>query len=110
MTIAQRLLAPFGGRGDKPSAKSCPVLPLPLEPKILAHSAVDRNQQRIFELRNLDRKLCEDRRTLLEHLGPKMLVKNVSVTSANSATHMFLFLVLGPNCYPPFFVRLSKLW
>lgn len=45
-------------------------------PRALACSAVDRTQQRLFALRELDRKLCEDMKTPLEHLMPKYLLKS----------------------------------
>ena len=79
MTIGQRLLTPFYG-----SAK-----PLPADmrsccashqagPRLLACS-IDSAQQRLFALRELDRKLCEDRKLPWEHLLPGSLAKSVRV-------------------------------
>lgn len=68
MTIAHRLLTPilYKAQGNNDSSS----------PRILACSAVDRTQQRLFALKELDRKLCEDQKTPLEHLGPRTLLKS----------------------------------
>jgi hypothetical protein len=88
MTIAQRVLVPLyhHGSGDKLSSfdKACPIRSFPPEkPRILAFS-VDRTQQRIFELRDLDRKLCEDRKSPSDHLKPASLAKSVSALEEKS--------------------------
>lgn len=49
----------------------------PAQPRLLACS-IDSAQQRLFALRELDRKLCEDRKKPLDHLRPGSLVKSVS--------------------------------
>jgi hypothetical protein len=79
MTISQRILVPFYS-GQR-------QVPPPFdrnrhqtsEARILACSAVDRSQQRLFAAREFDRKLCEDRKTPLEHLLPGSLAKSVSL-------------------------------
>lgn len=111
MTIAQRLLVPlYHGNSDKtsPFDKACPILSFPPEkPRILAFSArIDRTQQRIFDLRDLDRKLCEDRKNPLDHVKPANLAKSVSKRSRSTIfvsanivcpsvlTTLFLFLAI----------------
>ena len=75
MTIADRILAPVLYKASSNEPSQPPSLPAA---RILACSAVDRSQQRLFALKELDRKLCEDRKTPLEHLMPKSLAKSVS--------------------------------
>ncbi|CAB9517645.1 expressed unknown protein [Seminavis robusta] len=73
MTIAQRVFTSLYHHDKQGKAEGiCPAT----VPRILAVSAINKNQQRIFELRDLDRKLCEDRKTPLEHLQPGSLAKS----------------------------------
>lgn len=83
MTIGQRIFNPFFS-GTKPlsmdsSPGSCaaPYATTTTMSRLLACSmSIDRSQQRLFALRELDRKLCEDRKSPFDHLMPRSVVKS----------------------------------
>ena len=94
MTIGQQRLVlgpmqpprPFDNRSGQTGAGA---------PKILACSAVDHRSQRLlFSIRDVDRKLCEDRKTPLEHLSPGSLSKSVSINNTISLCQCL-------DCYIP---------
>lgn len=72
-SLPQRVLMPIL---YKPSPLPSPSSDSSSTPRLLACSAVDRTQQRLFALRELDRKLCEDMKTPLDHLMPRALLKS----------------------------------
>jgi len=99
MTIGHKLYAPFYGgcnplSSDRKCSNSNLLSTTQAAPRLLACS-IDGVQQKLLALRDLDRKLCEDRKTAFEHLTPGSLAKSVSSLHCN-------FLRRIPLCKDPF--------
>ena len=95
MTIGQqRWFSPYYG-GAKPLSTptdcgpSAYALAVAAKPRLLACS-IDSAQQRLFALRELDRKLCEDRKMPLDHLLPGSLLKSVRIVFGRTECTMLL--------------------